>query len=72
MITLFNVGDEVEIRFKGKIDDILIRPDGSGGSEIRYGVVYAEPNGYRNHASLSENELLKLTGVEENKDGSET
>lgn len=72
MITLFNIGDEVEIRFKGKIDDIIISPGESGGSEIRYGVVYAQPDGYRNHVSLSENKLLKLTGVEENTDGSET
>lgn len=72
MITLFNVGDEVEIRFKGKIDDIMIRPDGSGGSKIRYGVVYAQPDGHRNYVSLSENELLKLTGVEEPENESET
>lgn len=72
MITLFNVGDEVEIRFKGKIDDIMIRPDGSGGSKIRYGVVYAQSDGHRNYISLSEKELLELTGAEENEDEPKT
>ena len=65
MITLFNIGDEVEIRFKGKIDGIMIRPNESGDSEIRYGVVYTQPDGYTNHISFSENKLLKLAGVEE-------
>lgn len=45
---------------------------GLGGSEIRYGVVYAQPDGYKNHVSLSENKLLKLTGVEENEDEPKT
>ena len=72
MITLFNVGDKVEIRFKCKINDITIGPNGSGKSKIAYGVVYAEPDGYRHHVSISEDELLKLTGVEENEDESKT
>lgn len=61
MITMFNVGDEVEIIFKGKIDGITIGLNSSGNTEIRYGVAYTQPDGYMNHIMASEDELMKLT-----------
>ena len=71
MITLFNIGDEVEIRFKGKIDEISIGMIGSKPN-IRYGIRYAQINGHRDYATISEDELLKLVKVKEDTDGSET
>lgn len=65
MITMFNVGDEVEITFRGKIDGISIGLNSSGNTEIRYGVMYTQPDGYVNHLTTSEDKLMKLAKVEE-------
>lgn len=65
MITMFNVGDEIEITFRGKIDDITIESNRFGNTEIRYGVVYTQPDGYVDYIMASEDELMKLTKIEE-------
>ena len=73
MITMFNVGDEIEITFRGKIDSISIDLNRSGNAEIRYGVVYTQPDGYVDHIMVNEDKLMELTKVEkENKNASET
>lgn len=68
MTTLFNVGDEIEITLKGKIDGISIGMNGSKEPDIRYGVRYAQINGRRDYATISEDELLKLVKVKEEND----
>ena len=64
MITMFNVGDEVEITFRGKIDGISIGLNSSGNTEIRYGIVYTKPDGYMDYIKASEDKLMELTKVE--------
>lgn len=73
MITMFNVDDEVEITFRGKIDSISIGLNSSGNTEIQYGVIYTQPNGYVDHIMANEDKLMELTKVEkENENESET
>ena len=58
------VGDEVEITFRGKIDSISIGLNSFGNTEIRYGIDYTQPNGYVGHFVASEDKLMELTKVE--------
>lgn len=71
MVTAFNVGEEVNIAIKSRIASASIQSI-DGKPVIRYDVVFTVPGGGITRKMISEDELLKLAGVEESENESET
>lgn len=71
MITMFNVGETVDIIIKSRIASASIQ-EINGKPLIRYDVVFTMPGGGITRKMISEDELLKLAGVEGSGNESET
>lgn len=68
MITLFNVGDTVDIITKSRIDQVAVFEDSKGNPVIKYAVDVNYLNGAGDYQWIREEDLLKML---ENKETTE-